>query len=156
VGFHEEYDGKLIDRLIQVMNSDDLGTFDALGDSDIEPTGWYAASFHVSAALGGEELGNALLDNGTYEPGNPDRMPVGLDMGMTLVSRDAFFGLIADRLAELIRGPSGMSEEFLVRSLRDDTRRWLARLGDTAKWDNQVALILSDRAIDDWRGRQPR
>ena len=61
VGFHEEYDGKLIDRLIQVMNSDDLGTFGALGDSGIKRTGWYAASVYVSAALGGECSGTRCL-----------------------------------------------------------------------------------------------
>jgi hypothetical protein len=73
-----------------------------------------------------------------------------------------WFGLIADRMAELIKGHFGMSEEFLVRSLRDDTRRSLADFGDTARrdyiarWDDRVALILSDQVIDDWRGRRPR
>lgn len=48
-------------------------------------------------------------------------------------------------------GHFGMSEEFLARSLRDDTRRSLAVFGDTARWDDRVALILSDQVIDDWR-----
>jgi hypothetical protein len=151
VGYHEEYDGELIDRLIQVMNSDDLEYSEAMD----EP-GWYEVSFCAAAVLGGEALRGALVDTGKYELGNPDKMPIGLSMGMKLVSRDAWFGLIADRLAELIRGPSGMSEEFLVRSLRDDTRRFLAHVGDTARWDDRVALILSDQVIDDWISHRPR
>lgn len=60
VGFHEEYDGQLIARLIQVMNSDDLGNSDSEPDEEwwddsaaINRMGWYAASFNVAAVLGG-------------------------------------------------------------------------------------------------------
>jgi len=163
VGFHEEYDGKLIALLIQVMNSNDLGnsgpeTADEPEDegSKMRRMGWYAASSHVAAALGGEALSYALVNTGEWDPGDPDRMPIGVTMmGMKLVSRDAWFGLIAERMAELIKGPSGMSEEFLVRSLRDDTRRWLAHFGGTAKWDHRVASILSDKVIDRWRATRP-
>jgi hypothetical protein len=141
VGFHEEYDGELIDRLIRLMNSDDLGYSDAM-----DGPGWYTVSFYAAAALGGETLHYRRPDTGKrdlrYIPGN--------------TSRDAWFGLIADRLAELIGGPFGMSEEFLVRSLRDNMRKFLAHVGDTAKWDDRVALILSDQVIDDWISHQPR
>jgi hypothetical protein len=164
VGFHEEYDGVLIARLIQVMNSDDLGNSgpdadEGVGDewAAMRRMGWYAASLRAAAALGGAALGSALVNTGRYEPGNPDRMPIGVtEMGMKLVSRDEWFGLIADRLAELIKGRFGMSEEFLVRHLRDDARMWLARLGgDTAKWDDRVALLLSDEVIARWRVTRP-
>lgn len=141
VGFHEEYDGLLIERLIQVMNSDDLGYYDAFD----EP-GWYTVSYHAKAVLGGETLHYRRPDTGKRDarfiPGN--------------TSRDAWFGLVADRLAELIRGPFGMSEEFLVRSLRDDTRRFLMHVGGAPEWDDRVALILSDQVIDDWRSQRPR
>jgi hypothetical protein len=136
VGFHEEYDGELIDRLIQLMNSDDLGYSVAL-----EEMGWYAASSYAAAVLEGQALHYRRPDTGDhprYKRGN--------------TTRDAWFGLIADRLAELIMGPLGMSEEFLVRSLRDNTRWYLPHFGDTAKWDDRVALILSDQVIDHWRG----
>jgi hypothetical protein len=164
VGFHEEYDGELIARLIQVMNSDDLGNSgpdadEKAGDeiAAMRRMGWYAASLRAAAALGGAALGNALVNTGRYEPGNPERMPIGVTRGgRKLVSRDEWFGLIADRLAELIKGRFGMSEEFLVRHLRDDARMWLAFLGDTAKWDDQVALLLSDEVIDRWRRTRPR
>jgi len=139
VGFHEEYDGELIDLLIQVMNSDDLGYSDAM-----DGPGWCAVSEYAAAVLGGETL-HRRPDTGErpgYIRGN--------------TSRDAWFGLIADRMAELIRGPFGMNEEFLVRSLRDNTRWFLAHVGETAKWDDRVALILSDEVIDRWRGRRPR
>lgn len=164
VGFHEEYDGELIARLIQVMNSDDLGNSGPEPDEEpgddaavMRRMGWYAAGSRAEAALGGAALGNALVNTGGWEPGNPDRMPIGVTQGgWKLVSRDEWFGLIADRLAELIKGRFGMSEEFLVRHLRDDTRMWLAFLGDTAKWDDRVALLLSDEVIDRWRWSRPR
>jgi hypothetical protein len=164
VGFHEEYDGELVARLIQVMNSDDLGNSGPDADEEagdevaaMRRMGWYAASFRAAAVLGGAALCNALVNTGRYEPGNPGRMPIGVtEMGMKLVSRDEWFGLIAARLAELIKGRFGMSEEFLVRHLRDDTHMWLAHLGDTAKWDDRVALLLSDEVIDSWRRTRPR
>jgi hypothetical protein len=149
---HEEYDGELIDLLMQVLNSDDLGNSEP--DTAEEPgdmagvmgrMGWYAASWYAANVLGGETL--------HYRRPDTAERP-GAIRGNT--SRDAWFGFIADRMAELIRGPLGMSEEFLVRSLRDDTRRWLAHVGDTAKWDDRVAAILSDDVIDRWRGRRPR
>src|SRR5215469_725253 len=115
VGFHEEYDGELIRRLIQLMNSDDLGNSDPVAAEEpgdigaaFARMGWYAASWYAAAVLGGEALHYRRPDTGKHVPGE---IP-----GNT--SRDAWFGLIADRLAELIRGPFGMSEEFLVRSLR--------------------------------------
>jgi len=39
--------------------------------------GWYAASFNAAAALGGAALVKAMVNTGRYDPGNPDRMPIG-------------------------------------------------------------------------------
>ena len=164
VGFHEEYDGELIARLIQVMNSDELGNSgpdadEGVGDmfAAMRRMGWYAAGVRAAASLGGAALGKAVVNTGRYDPGNRDRMPIGVTRGGgKLVSRDEWFGLIADRLAELIKGRFGMSEEFLVRYLRDDARAWLARIGgDTARWDDRVALLLSDEVIARWRVTRP-
>jgi len=105
VGFHEEYDGVLIDRLIQVMDSDDFGYSDAM-----DGPGWYAASFYASAVLGGEALHYRRPDTG-----NPADRPA-----------------TARSIARPTAGGSGTSTT-LVPLPRTRNTRWPCPMGEMAQ-----------------------
>jgi hypothetical protein len=141
----EGTDGELIDRLIKLMNSDALG-----------PSGWETVSFYAAYVLRGTALTEAHPDTGEAAPGTVGEW---IRQRGDVVSRDAYFGLIADRLAELVK--FGLDEEFLVRSLRDAARRWLEHFGDTGTADRNRAKFREplERALEDpaefaaWRTR---
>jgi len=130
--------GELIDRLIELLNNDDLGT-----------RTWYNVSWYVAFVLGGTSLRRAVPDTGEAPiPGSVGEMK---QQQGEVVSRDDWFDLIQARLSDLVE--SGMYEAFLVRSVRDYVRRELEHLADIGTGDRnreetreRIERILADPA----------
>lgn len=121
--------GELVDRLITLLNCDDLGEH-----------GWDSVGFYAVVFIGGRRtLGNVTPDTG--HPPVPGSVGEWERQGTELVSRDRYFALIRERLVNLIT--NGMDEAFLVRSLRDAIRRQLEHLTDVGKGDLNRAELRS-------------
>lgn len=115
--------GELIDRLIEVLNND------ALGDRS-----WYDVGIRAHSFVGGSAA-RTFPDTGE-EPA-PGTVGELVRRGRQLVSRDEWFEHLQGRLTELVM--SGMSELFLVRSIRDEVRRALADAGNLGEADQNRA-----------------
>lgn len=111
--------GELLDRLVELLNSDALGE-----------RGWSNVSRLATFFLGGM-LSSVVPDTGPPVPGSVGEAMQGL---YEVVSRETYFELIRERLGELVS--SGLEEEFLARSVRDAIRQRLESLADTGKADS--------------------
>ena len=121
--------GELVDRLIALLNCNDLGEGE-----------WYNLSFFLVFFVGGRKFAGVLADTG-IDP-KPGTVGEEITHSSTVVSRERYFELIRDRLMELVA--SGIDESFLVQSLRDALRRELASFTDVSHGDRNRAEMRAD------------
>jgi hypothetical protein len=128
--------GELVDRLIDLMNSDALGE-----------RAWYDVTSYATVFIGGTALQTAVPDTG----GTPAPGTVGEHIRQSgeLASREEYFELIRDRLRELVA--NGVEEAFLVRSLRDAVHQMLEHMADVGAGDRKRAELRDHflRTADD-------
>jgi hypothetical protein len=96
-------DGELVDRLISAVNSS-------------HERDWLNIVWFLVFAVGGDDLDRLEPDSGR-EP-SPGSVAAERRTRLQLVSRDAYFRHIRNRLMQLVQ--SGVREDFLVRALRDE------------------------------------
>jgi hypothetical protein len=106
--------GELLDRLVELLNSD------ALGERE-----WYSVSIWAEMFVGGRVFRQIVPDTGPPTPGSVNEMQ---RRRHQVVSREAYFKLLRERLGELTA--SGVEEAFLVRGLRHAIRQELESLAD--------------------------
>jgi len=127
--------GELIDRLIDLLNSD------ALGDGE-----WSNVSFYAVYFLGGRTLRSVLPDTGPPVPGSVGEMR---RQEQEVVNRARYFELIRERLGELVA--NGLEEAFLVWSVRDAIRQMLESMADVGTGDRnreEMRTLLERQAED--------
>jgi hypothetical protein len=127
--------GELLDRLIELLNSD------ALGDGH-----WSTVSFYASYFLGGRALLDAVPDTGP---------PVSGSVGEArrqqheVVNRMRYFELLKERIDNLVT--DGLEEAFLVRSVRDAVRQELEHVADVGAGDRsreEMRTRIEEQAED--------
>jgi hypothetical protein len=127
--------GELLDRLIELLNSDELGNDE-----------WYNVSSWATYFVGGQTLRNVVPDTGPPMPGSVGEMR---RQQHAVVSREEYFELIRERLGDLVA--DGLEEAFLVRSVRDAVRAMLESMADVGKGDRnreEMRTLLEQQAED--------
>jgi hypothetical protein len=132
----EGLNGELVDRLIDLLNSDELGE-----------GGWYNVGEYAAFHIGGRTLDSVIADTG--RPPRPGSVLEEEMRRRKLVSRDEYFQTMRQRLSDLVA--SGLDEAFLVRGLRDEIRRHLSHMADTGHGDRNRAETRErlERMADD-------
>lgn len=127
--------GELLDRLIELLNSD------ALDEGQ-----WFNVSFSVTYFVGGRALRDVVPDTGPPVPGSLGEME---RQKHAVVSRERYFELIRERLGALVR--DGLEEAFLVRSVRDAVRQMLESMADVGAGDRkrEEMRTLMERQAED-------
>jgi hypothetical protein len=124
----EGYPSELIDRLVEIV---DVG----------ENRGgeWHEHGWWLEFALGGSYVSGVFVETGAELSPDSDGARRRA-RAKRIVNRNQFWGLVRDRLAELVL--SGVNEAFLIRSLRDELRRRLAESGEVGKGDQRRAELV--------------
>lgn len=127
-------DSELVDRLIAAVNSP-------------HERDWLNMVWFLVFAVGGDELDRLEPDSG-HEP-RPGSVAAERRARLQLVSRDAYFRHIRNRLTQLVR--SGVREDFLVRALRDELTTNCQILANTEAGNTkreELRESLERRALD--------
>jgi hypothetical protein len=122
---------ELIERLIEAVDSpyqDD----------------WYEVAWYLVFAIGGKALAKIDPDTGSEPP--PGSVGAMMRETLDLVTRQEYFDAIQNRLAEIVL--SGVREDFVIRSLRDELTRQVGSLADdtahgSEKREERVAKLRS-------------
>lgn len=134
--------GELIDRLVALV-----------GDTDAGGAAWHEVGFYVADCVGPHALARMFLEAGDPRSG----VDQGRKRRKSLPStREECLERLGRRLVALVEG--GVSEEFLVRSLRDAVSSKLGEFTDPAEVERRRAEIRESlAAATDATGRvQPQ